>query len=244
MLSFDLLTSWCLSPPCVPSDLFLTVSPAALCCPWSQSPPSTGMWYMSYPCRGRDWWDGTWSSCCTLKQKQDGTTLTTTHIPLTESWEHGWAYLEISCVMFKVGSSSRQPLTCMPHYRKLVILFCLFSLFSWLSKGVWEESRVYTCWWIWGWEAEPNRLAVHSVSLSISAPESGWVLCGCQVQETELRAARVNCLPTCPMPDVFIETMWKCSHNANRLYITHQLTSASCKSSTTRAFILPHTLMD
>lgn len=45
--------------------------PAARCSPWSQSPLLAGTWCTSCPCRGRGWWHRIWSSCCTLKTKDE-----------------------------------------------------------------------------------------------------------------------------------------------------------------------------
>lgn len=139
-----------------------------------------------------------------------------------------WAYFETSCIMSHVGSSSRQPLTCTPHNRKLIILFGLFGLFSWLRKGVWEESSAEGLHMlvILGMGGRANRLAVHSVSFSGSAPRSGWCCVAVRYERESSQLPRSTAwrpaqrLATCPTPDVFIETIWLFSQCKQTLHNT------------------------
>lgn len=62
----------------VHNNVGLIGSPAAQCCPWSQTHPWADKWCRPGPYTGRNWQAGTWSSYCTLSRQKG------------ESWLLGW----------------------------------------------------------------------------------------------------------------------------------------------------------
>lgn len=64
----------CFSFPCFVHILLIvlcnTASPAAPCAPWTQTHPWADTWCRSCPCTGKDWWERTWSSYCTLSRER------------------------------------------------------------------------------------------------------------------------------------------------------------------------------